>query len=169
MLQDSKKLSPAKRSLIAHGLDQGASMRSLHGNNPFLDYGLGIASVAEIDEMGIQKASFLAMQRALDKLPTQRQTVIVDGKTVPPLSHRVLTFVKADAFLPAVQAAAVLAKVARDQMMDVWAKQFPGYGFESHKGYGTADHLKALRQWGPTPLHRHSFRPVRECAQKHVA
>jgi ribonuclease HII len=126
-----------------------------------LAWALGRAEVAEIDQLNILRASHLAMQRAVAGLSLGAELVFVDGNLAPALSMPVVALVGGDTLMPAISAASILAKVARDAEMVELARSYPGYGLEAHKGYATSTHLEALSRLGPTPLHRQSFAPVR--------
>jgi ribonuclease HII len=149
-LKDSKRLNEKRRNALAAEIRERA-----------LAWSLGRAEVAEIDELNILRASHLAMQRAVTGLATAPELVFVDGNLAPALAVPVVALVGGDDLMAAISAAAILAKVARDEEMTALAETFPGYGLEQHKGYGTAAHLEALAALGPTPLHRRSFAPVR--------
>ena len=127
------------------------------------------ASAARIDTMNILAANLWAMSRAVRSLAEQPVGVLVDGRDVPAgllaAGYRGAAIVKGDARVAAIAAASVVAKVMRDRMMGLHAIEFPGYGFETNVGYGSAKHLKALTELGPTPIHRRSFRPVRDCIE----
>jgi ribonuclease HII len=128
-----------------------------------LPVGLGRAEVEEIDEINILQASLLAMTRAVAALPRAPGALLIDGNRLPGhLPCEALAVVKGDARCLSVACASIVAKVARDAEMDRLAQAHPGYGWESNRGYGTADHLAALQRLGATPWHRKSFRPVRE-------
>ena len=151
MIDDSKKLSHAQReeayeAMIASGVVQ---------------FAIAEASVQEIDRINILQATFLAMRRALQALGEQPEVVLVDGNRAPPqLSCRAETIVGGDAHSYSIAAASIFAKVARDRYMARLAETFPGYGWESNRGYGSAQHLDALTLLGPTPHHRMSFAPL---------
>ena len=151
MIDDSKKLSHAQReeayeAMIASGVVQ---------------FAIAEASVEEIDRINILQATFLAMRRALQALGEQPEVVLVDGNRAPPqLSCRAETIVGGDAHSYSIAAASIFAKVARDRYMARLAETFPGYGWESNRGYGSAQHLDALTLLGPTPHHRMSFAPL---------
>ena len=151
-LADSKKLSEKKREALVREIEDKA-----------LAFAYGRAEVDEIDRINILQASLLAMRRAVLALPVQPHEVWVDGNKAPDLPMKVQTFIKGDATVAAISAASILAKVARDREMLSLHEQYPQYGFAGHKGYPTAAHFEALRQHGPTPLHRRSFAPVQAC------
>ena len=150
-LTDSKKLTEAKREHF-HGL--------LHAL-PGVRIGIGSASVAEIDSLNILRATHLAMRRAvLDLGGPPPDHVLVDGLPVRGLPCPSTAIVKGDAQSLLIAAASVVAKVTRDHLMAELDAQYPGYGFAANKGYGTAEHLEALRRLGVSPVHRRSFAPV---------
>lgn len=151
-LTDSKKLSERQRNALAVLIRERAHAWSI-----------ATASVQEIDELNILQATLLAMQRAVQGLACVPHEVIVDGNRLPILSVPATAIVKGDLTEPAISAASILAKTARDaSLLELHAK-YPEYGFEAHKGYGTALHLARLREFGPCPAHRVSFAPVRAC------
>ena len=134
-------------------------------------WALGWADAAEIDAVNILQATFLAMRRALAALSVAPEHVIVDGNRPPPLDGlgyrcTVQALVGGDASVPSVSAASILAKCARDALMEQLEATYPGYGFASHKGYPTAAHVAALRRLGPSPVHRLSFGPVKSCLRR---
>ena len=147
-IDDSKKLSAAKREELFALIGEFAAI------------GVGEASVAEIDRVNILRATFLAMQRAVEKLTRAPDLALVDGNQIPPLPCRVRTIVRGDALSLSIAAASIVAKVTRDRLMLRMAEQYPGYGWETNVGYGTREHLAALKMLGPTPLHRTTFAPV---------
>jgi ribonuclease HII len=151
-LDDSKKLSPKTRQRLFAEIT----------NHPHILYAIGLASVAEIDQINILQASFLAMQRAAHALPIPAQHFLIDGSQKPPGLSSTQCIVKGDGISPSIAAASILAKVTRDSLMADAEKQHPGYGFKKHKGYGTAAHIHALTHLGPCPLHRRTFAPVRQ-------
>lgn len=120
------------------------------------------ASVEEIDRLNILQATMLAMKRAVEGLRLKPVKVQVDGNRLPVLSMLVEAIVKGDALVPAISAASILAKVHRDRWCEQFHLEYPQYGFAGHKGYGTAEHLAALREHGACPQHRRSFSPVAE-------
>ncbi len=125
--------------------------------------GVGRAEVEEIDDLNILRAALLAMQRAVRALPLPPEVVYVDGRQTPAFPMPAVAVVGGDDRVPAISAASIVAKVARDREMTHVAQRYPEYGFDGHKGYATAAHLRALERHGPTPLHRQSFAPVRNC------
>ena len=120
------------------------------------------ANVEEIERLNILQATLLAMRRAVDGLRLRPNKVLVDGNRLPTLDVMAEAIVRGDALVPAISAASILAKVHRDRWCLEYHQQFPQYGFAKHKGYGTAEHLAALRRHGATPQHRKTFRPVTE-------
>lgn len=120
------------------------------------------ASVEEIDRLNILQATMLAMKRAVEGLRLKPVKVQVDGNRLPVLSMLAEAIVKGDALVPAISAASILAKVHRDRWCEQFHLEYPQYGFAGHKGYGTAEHLAALREHGACPQHRRSFSPVAE-------
>jgi ribonuclease HII len=149
-LKDSKALTAGQRECLAVEIRERA-----------LAWAIGRADVAEIDTLNILRASHLAMQRAVASLAVMPTLVFVDGHLSPAFPMTTVALVGGDGLMPAIGAASILAKVARDAEMVELARTYPGYGLERHKGYGTAEHLQALSLLGPTPLHRQSFAPVR--------
>ncbi|WP_342129399.1 ribonuclease HII [Hydrogenophaga sp. OTU3427] len=148
-LADSKKLSPARRERLFDEIRAKALCCSV-----------AEASVEEIDRLNILQATMLAMRRAVEGLRLAPAKVLVDGNRLPPLPMLAEAIVKGDSKVAAISAASILAKVTRDRWCDRYHTEFPAYGFDGHKGYGTAEHLAALRQHGPCPQHRRSFAPV---------
>ncbi len=124
--------------------------------------GVGVASVAEVDAFNIRMATLLAMRRSLEALGIQPQGLLVDGRDLIGVDIVCEAVIDGDAKSQAVAAASIVAKVARDALMNEDDARFPLYGFSQNKGYGTPEHLEALRVHGPCPIHRRSFRPVRE-------
>jgi ribonuclease HII len=147
-LADSKVLSAAKRTRLE------AQIRA------HCRFGIGIASVEEIDAINILQATMLAMTRAVEALGDVPGHVLVDGNRLPRWSYSAEAIIKGDALHPCISAASILAKQARDRMMHQAAAEHPHYGWERNMGYGTAEHLAALRRHGPCTLHRRSFAPV---------
>ena len=145
-LNDSKKLTDKKRRELFPVICEQA-----------LAYGIGMATEQEIDEINILQATFLAMQRAMDGLQVRPDLALIDGNRQKDFGLPVKTVVKGDSLSANIAAASVLAKVTRDDLMIRQAEQFPEYGFEIHKGYGTKAHYVALEQYGPSPIHRMTF------------
>ncbi len=145
-LDDSKKLSPKKRDALYKEIREKA-----------LAYSVASASVAEIEELNILNAAFLAMERAVEGLPRMPKLVLVDGNRNPSLPVHSLCIVKGDGTSACIAAASILAKVERDRHMEQMAGLYPQYQFDKHKGYGTALHYQMLDQYGPSPIHRPSF------------
>lgn len=152
-LADSKKLSATRRERLFEEIRAKA-----------LCFCVAQASVEEIDRLNILQATLLAMQRAVAGLRLKPNCVLVDGNRLPVLDVRAEAIVKGDAKVQAISAASILAKVTRDRDMDSLHLTYPMYGFEQHKGYGTAQHLAALAEHGPCPVHRRSFAPVAQAA-----
>lgn len=151
-LADSKKLSEKKRDALAEEIRRQAAA-----------WCVASADVAEIAELNILHAAMLAMRRAVEGLAVPLQKVWIDGNRVPEgLAVEAEAVVKGDDKIAAISAASILAKTARDAEMYALAERYPQYGFEKHKGYGTAAHLAALKQYGALPEHRAGFAPVRE-------
>ncbi len=123
---------------------------------------IAMATVEEIDSLNILQATLLAMRRAVEGLRLKPVKVLVDGNRLPTLSILAEAIVKGDARIPAISAASILAKVHRDRWCEQFHLEYPQYGFAGHKGYGTAEHLAALREHGACPQHRRSFSPVAE-------
>jgi len=152
-LTDSKLLSPARRDRLA-GLIRVQAVA----------WALGAVEAPEIDATDILRATLKAMGLAVGGLDRRPGLVLVDGNICPPLEAPVRAIVKGDLLVAAISAASILAKVARDRLMEGWALRFPRYGFERHKGYGTVEHRTQIARYGPCPIHRLSFAGVREHA-----
>jgi len=150
-LADSKKLTPRRREQLADLIREHA-----------LAWHVAHASVSEIDTLNILQATLLAMQRAVAGLAVAPQLALIDGNRAPKLSCETRTIVKGDAQISAISAASILAKTARDAELMRLHVRYPAYGFDQHKGYGTALHLARLMQHGPCSEHRRSFAPVRQ-------
>ena len=148
-LADSKKLTAKKREALEPLIKERA-----------LAWCVAEASVEEIDEINILQATMLAMQRAVAGLQVQPEFVQVDGNCIPKLPMMAEAIVKGDAKVQAISAASILAKTHRDAYMMTQAKKYPGYGFENHMGYGTAEHIKAVETLGVLPIHRKTFKPI---------
>lgn len=145
-LTDSKKLTDKKRRELFPVIQQQA-----------VAFGIGLASEQEIDEINILQATFLAMQRALDQLGVKPDLALIDGNRETDFGLPVKTMVKGDSLSANIAAASILAKVTRDDIMIQLAQEYPEYGFEIHKGYGTKAHYAALAEHGPSAIHRRSF------------
>lgn len=145
-LNDSKKLSEKKREALFPVIQEKA-----------LAFGVGWATAEEIDRVNILQATFLAMARAVEALPTPADYALVDGNRMPPLPIPGETIVKGDATSASIAAASILAKVSRDRLLRRLDEAHPEYGFAKHKGYGTKAHYEAIRKYGLLPEHRRSF------------
>lgn len=149
-LADSKVLTAVRREELALQIKEYA-----------LAWCIASATVAEIDSLNILRATMLAMQRAVQGLATMPQLALVDGNQAPKLGCTVQTVIKGDALVPAISAASILAKTARDADLVRLHGLYPQYAFDQHKGYGTALHLERLREHGPCAEHRRSFAPIK--------
>jgi len=149
-LNDSKRLTARRREILFDTIRERA-----------LAWCIASASVEEIDRINILQASLLAMQRAVAGLAHAPTLVLVDGNRAPSFACPARTIVGGDALEPAISAASILAKVARDRSLLELHERYPQYGFDRHKGYPTAEHLAALAEYGPCPEHRRSFGPVK--------
>jgi len=149
-VNDSKKLTEKKRNVLFEEIKQKA-----------FSYGIGIVDNKTIDEINILQATFLAMRKAIEQLLVKPNLVLVDGNhTIPNIMFNQQAIVSGDAKSAAIACASILAKVTRDNMMYEYAKQYPQYGFDKHKGYGTKTHLEAITKFGPCPIHRMTFAPL---------
>ncbi|MCP5398616.1 MAG: ribonuclease HII [Sphingobium sp.] len=148
-LDDSKKLTPKRRAV----LEAEIRARALY-------FGIGIASVEEIDRINILQATLLAMTRAVEALEQVPRHILVDGNRLPKWRYSAEVVIGGDALHPCISAASIIAKETRDRIMIEAAREHPHYGWERNKGYGSAAHMAALKEHGPTPLHRRSFAPV---------
>jgi ribonuclease HII len=154
-LADSKQLSPRRREQLFDEIRAKALCCSI-----------AQASVEEIDRLNILQATMLAMQRAVKGLRLKPNKVLVDGNRLPSLEVLAEAVVSGDALIPAISAASILAKVTRDRLLNDLHALHPGYGFDRHKGYGTAQHMLALQTLGPLDVHRRSFAPVARALQR---
>ena len=145
-LTDSKKLSDKKRRELFPIIQEQA-----------VAFGIGVASEKEIDEINILQATFLAMKRALEKLSVRPDLALIDGNRETDFGVPAKTVVKGDSLSASIAAASILAKVSRDNYMMELAQKYPQYGFDIHKGYGTKAHYQALREFGPSEVHRMTF------------
>jgi ribonuclease HII len=148
-LKDSKLLTAGRREVLALRIQERA-----------IAWAVASASVEEIDRINILQATLLAMRRAVEALGTVPTEIVVDGLHCPAVSCPSRAIVDGDLNVPVISAASILAKTARDALLIELDRQYPGYGFAQHKGYGTPQHLAALQKLGPCPLHRKSFAPV---------
>ncbi len=152
-VRDSKKMSVEKREMVYKILT----------NHPLIARGIGIVPEKEIDKINILEASLLAMKMALDNLKKQPDFILLDGNHLLrdyPVSQSAV--IKGDEKIFSIAAASIIAKVTRDRLMENYHKRFPCYGFDKHKGYGTAFHLERLKKYGACPIHRLSFAPVKK-------
>jgi ribonuclease HII len=149
-LDDSKKLSAKKREYLSEQI-------KIHA----LSWSIAQASVEEIDSLNILQATLLAMQRAVEALPISPTEVLIDGNQLPKLLYPAKAIVQGDKTVAQISAASILAKVARDDMMDRYAKHYPQFSFQQHKGYGTKQHCLEIEQFGILDIHRKSFNPVK--------
>lgn len=149
-LNDSKKLSEAKRNLLCIEIKEKA-----------LAWSVGRAEVEEIDELNILQATMLAMKRAVEGLAITPTLALIDGNRCPTVNMRTEAIIKGDGLVPEISAASIIAKCTRDFEMQEMDALYPGYGIAGHKGYPSPVHLEALQRLGPTPIHRKSFGPVK--------
>jgi ribonuclease HII len=153
-LNDSKKLSAKRREALFDEIRARA-----------LCFSIAEASVQEIDDINILQATMLAMKRAVEALRLPPKLVLVDGNRLPTLPVRAEAIVQGDALVPSISAASILAKVHRDRLCEAMHQRYPVYGFDQHKGYGTAQHMAALQAHGPADCHRMTFAPVARSAR----
>jgi len=157
-IDDSKKLKHAARDALFTQIQANAIV------------GVGISSVEEIDALNIWGATALAMKRAVMAMPAWPQLALIDGNLTPPqLVCEARTVVKGDSVSYSIASASIIAKVTRDRMMLELAETYPHYGFESHAGYGTPAHQRAIAQHGPCPIHRKSFAPIQRALAMQAA
>jgi ribonuclease HII len=147
-LDDSKKLSAQRRGMLEGQIKARCQ------------WAIGVADVEEIDSINILQATMLAMTRAVEALGCEPGKILVDGNRLPRWRYAAEAVVGGDALHPCISAASIIAKEHRDRLMRSYDLTWPGYGWASNKGYGSAAHMEALRRMGPTPLHRKSFAPV---------
>lgn len=145
-LNDSKKLSAKKREELYEEIMEKA-----------IATGIGMASPARIDEINILQATYEAMRQAIANLNVKPDVLLNDAVTIPDITMMQVPIIKGDAKSVSIAAASIIAKVTRDRLMEQYEEILPGYGFASNKGYGSAEHIKALKELGPTPIHRRSF------------
>jgi ribonuclease HII len=156
-VDDSKRLTREQRE----GLFQKILLMAL-------GIGVGYVDARVIDRVNIRQGTLLAMRAAIQHLPCTPEVLLIDGCDPAPVSQPQRLFVRGDQTVGSIAAASIIAKVSRDRLMEVLNDHFPGYGLAQHKGYGTAAHLCALRQLGPSPLHRITFRGVASTAMAYV-
>lgn len=149
-LDDSKRLSSVKRERLAPEIEAQA-----------IAFNVQFVEVEEIDELNILQATLTGMKRAIESLDPAPRIALIDGNQAPSVSCEVKTVIGGDRLIASISAASILAKVYRDRLMLSMHNLYPDYGFDRHKGYPTAHHLKQLRLLGPCPIHRKSFAPVR--------
>ena len=149
LLKDSKKLTKDKRQVLSKYIKENSI------------WAIGKASVNEIEKMNILQASLLAMKRAIKKLKKKPSLVLIDGNKLPDLKNYKLKYViKGDQKIPSISAASIIAKVSRDKFIKKLSKQFNGYGWDRNSGYGTKEHLRAIKKLGITKYHRKNFSPI---------
>lgn len=149
-IKDSKKLTAKKRDELFDFIQ-----------NDFCEVGVGICDHESIDRINILEATFLAMKKAVSVLRQKPDFTLLDGKfMIPNSSLKQEAIVNGDDLVLSIAAASIIAKVARDRMMDEFHEQYPIYGFDKHRGYGTKAHMEAVAQYGPCPIHRKSFAPI---------
>ncbi|MFC7442433.1 ribonuclease HII [Laceyella putida] len=154
-MNDSKQLSEEMRLTLKQRIEQEA-----------LAIGVGIVDAAYIDKHNILQATYQAMRIALSQLTPAPQMILADAVKIPGVAIPQQGIIKGDSLSHSIAAASIIAKTTRDLLMKQAAQEYPAYGFDQHVGYGTPEHLAALRQYGPTPLHRRSFAPVREIIEE---
>jgi ribonuclease HII len=149
LLKDSKKITKNKREVLS---------KYIKANSV---WAIGKASVKEIEKMNILVASLLAMKRAIMKLKKKPSLVLIDGNKLPDMkNYKIKSIIKGDEKIPSISAASIIAKVARDKMIANLGKKFKGYCWDQNYGYGTKEHLKAIKNLGTTPHHRKNFSPI---------
>ena len=145
-LNDSKKLSAKKRDMLFDQIREEA-----------VAWAVGLATPSRIDEINILQATYEAMRLAVSKLGTAPTVLVNDAVTIPGMAIPQIPVIKGDAKCISIAAASILAKVTRDRIMEEMDEKYPEYGFAKHKGYGTREHMEAIRKYGPCPIHRRSF------------
>jgi len=156
-LTDSKKLTAARRKVLSAEIQTKA-----------LSFCIATASLAEIEQLNVLQATLLAMKRAIEGLSIKPDKALIDGNQAPRLAIPTETIIKGDLTIPAISAASIVAKVARDQLMIDYHDIYPQYGFQHHKGYFTKEHLLALEKYGPCPIHRVTYGPVKAVLEKRI-
>ncbi len=155
LVRDSKLLSPAKRELLFHPIQEIA-----------VAIGIGLVPREEIDARGILKATQLAMKLAIDQLSPPAETLLIDYMRLPGVTLPQKGVTDGDSLCFSIACASIIAKVTRDRVMVRLDKAYPGYGLARHKGYGTREHFACLYRLGPSPIHRRSFRPVKDLIER---
>jgi len=155
LVKDSKQLSSATRELLFHHIHEIA-----------ISVGIGMATNEVIDTQGVIKATRLAMKLAIDQLSPPPQSLLIDYMLLPEVTLPQKGITNGDKLCFSIACASIMAKVTRDQLITELDKIYPGYGLAQHKGYGTKEHLACLRQLGPSPIHRQSFKPVKDMIEK---
>ena len=154
-LNDSKLVLPAKREKLYEQIIKSCA------------YGVGLATQEEVDALGLLQATLYAFRRALEKLPSQVDHILIDGRDAFSFSVPHTSIIRGDQKIRSIMAASILAKVTRDRLMVEYSQVYPAYRFDLHKGYGTQEHQRALRENGPCDLHRKSYAPLKklQCEQ----
>lgn len=155
-LNDSKKLSPEKREQLAQAIKSCA-----------IGWAVGVATVKEIEELNIYHATLLAMKRAVEGLTPRPDHLLVDAVKIPYIKIAQTAIPKGDSVSASIAAASIIAKTHRDKIMLDYHQQYPQYGFNHHKGYGTAEHIQALKEYGASPIHRRGYAPVDKLCRQH--
>lgn len=150
-IDDSKKLRPSQRKSLYHHIT----------TNPHITFGIGIVDNRCIDKTNILQASLEAMSLAIQDLPIAPDYLLLDGNHLPKTHIAAKGLIKGDALSQSIGAASILAKYTRDVLMIQLHDKWPSYGFDQHKGYGTKKHIEAIKTYGPCPIHRHSFQPIK--------
>jgi len=150
-LNDSKQLSSETRERLYQEII----------THPEVSFGIGLIDVETIDRINILQATFLAMQKAVEAMGKPPDFLLIDGNQSPVFAIPLRTIIEGDAHSASIAAASILAKVTRDRLMEQLDAEWPFYGFKKHKGYATEEHLAAIGRWGPCPIHRKSFDPVK--------
>ena len=155
LVKDSKQLRPATRELLFH-----------HIHKVTVAVGIGVAHQEVVDSQGIIRATRLAMKLAIDQLSPPAETLLIDYLRLPEIKLPQKGITKGDSCCFSIACASIVAKVTRDHLMVEFDRAYPGYGLAQHKGYGTRGHLACLSRLGPSPIHRQSFKPVRDMMQR---
>lgn len=153
-LDDSKRLSAEQREALFPAIKEEA-----------VSFAIEVVGVEEIERLNILRATLTGMRRSVQALKPFPTLALVDGNRAPELACEVRTIIEGDHWVPAISAASILAKVTRDEIMQRWHREYPQYGFDRNKGYPTPEHLQRLKEFGPCPIHRKTFAPVREALE----